>query len=70
MPKPSEKQQLIAKIIALQKSFIQKEQKTGVSAQQYYLPDEDDALSGYHEEHEKLATQLVDLAHRERGTSR
>ncbi len=72
MPKKlSEKQQLIAKIIKLQKTFMQKQRESGVSAQEYYSPEEDDdALSKYHEEHEKLATRLVDLAHQEQGTSR
>ena len=68
--KQSEKQKLIAEIIALQKKFIRKQQTSGVSVQEYYLPDAGDALSGYHEEHAKLAARLVDLAHQEQGTSR
>lgn len=65
-----EKQRLIAKMIGMQKAFIEKQRKSGVSAQEYFLPEEDDALRGYHEEFEQLAARLVDLAHREHGTSR
>ncbi len=66
----NEKQKLIARMIRLQKKFIAKQQKSGVSSREYYMPDADETLSGYHEEYEKLATQLVDIAHREQGTSR
>lgn len=64
-----EKQKLIAKMIEMQKKFIQKQRASGVSAREYFLSTEADALHGYHEEYQQLANRLVDLAHRERGTS-
>ena len=65
-----EKQKLIAKMIEMQQKFIRKQRESGVSAREYFQPEEDGALHGYHEEYDKLATRLVDLAHREHGTSR
>ena len=68
--KQPSKKQVIAKIIALQKKFIKKQRESGVSSKEYYAPEADDVLRDYNEQHEKLATELVDIAHREQGTSR
>ena len=65
-----EKQELIQKMIKLQKKFIKKEQESGVSSEEYYMPEEDSTLSGYHDEFEKMANRLIDLAHKEKGSSR
>ena len=64
-----EKQNLIAKMIEMQKKFIQQQRKSGVSAREYFLPEDDEALHGYQEEYQELATQVLELAHRERGSS-
>jgi len=66
----SEKQELIQQMIQMQKAFIKKEHESGVSSEEYYLPDEDSTLSGYNEKYEKMATRLVDLAHEEKASSR
>lgn len=66
----SEKQKLIQQMIAMQKKFIHKQRQSGVSPREYFLPGEDDALSGYSGEYTEMANRLVDLAHKERGTSR
>ena len=73
--KLSEKQQLIAKIIKLQRTFMQQrfmqqQRKSGVGAQEDYSAEDDDALNEYNQAHEKLAARLVDIAHQEQGTSR
>ena len=66
----NEKQKLIRQMIEMQKKFIAKQRQSGISSQEYYLPGEDDELSGYGNEYNEMAARLVDLAHGEQGTSR
>lgn len=65
-----EKQKLIRKMIRMQKKFIEKQRTSGITPAEYYAPGEDSELSGYQAEYTKLAARLVDLAHREKKTSR
>ncbi|MDD9875488.1 MAG: hypothetical protein OXU22_08160 [Gammaproteobacteria bacterium] len=62
----SEKQKLIRQMIQRQKQFIARRRERGESTP----PDEPAELSGHSGESEKIALRVVDLAHRERGTSR
>lgn len=66
----SEKQQLIRQMIDRQKQFIARRRERGDSAPPDDPPDEPDELAGHSRESEKIALRVVDLAHRERGTSR
>ncbi|NKB76123.1 MAG: hypothetical protein GKR96_03520 [Gammaproteobacteria bacterium] len=66
----SEKQEIIQKMLQMQKSFIAKEQANGVSSEEYYQPASGDDLDGYQEKYNALANRLVDLAHEERGSRR
>ena len=65
-----EKEKLIQKMIAMQKKFIAKQRASGVTSREYFMPEEDEELSGYNEEYEKMAARVIDLAHEETGSSR
>ena len=66
----SEKQEIIQKMLRMQKTFIAREQSGGIEQEEYYSPDEGDELEGYQAEYNKLANRLVDLAHEEQGSKR
>lgn len=68
--KQTEKQRLIKKMLKMQKKFIEHEQSQGLDPRDYYHPGPDHPLAGYREEYAALATQLVDLAHQEKGSHR
>lgn len=65
-----EKQDLIKRMLELQKKFIDYEQQNGVGMHDYYTPDADHPLANYRQEYADLATKVVDLAHGEAGSSR
>ena len=64
------KQEIIQKMIQMQKQFIARERKSGVAQEDYFVPQSGDILDGYRETFDELATQLVDLAHGEKGSQR
>ena len=64
------KQEKIRKMIEMQKKFIKKEHKSGVTAEEYFVPEEDSLLKGYREEYMKLAMEVVEDAHEEVGSHR
>ena len=66
----STKQEIIQKMIEMQKQFIARERKFGVAQEEYFAPQSGDILDGYRETFDELATQLVDLAHEEKGSHR
>lgn len=66
----SEKQDLIKRMLELQKKFIEYEHQNGVDPHDYYTPAAGHPLAGYREEYQELATKVVDLAHGEAGSSR
>ncbi len=66
----SEKQELIQKMLEMQKKFIAYEHKDGVNPDDYFAPESGHTLDGFRQEYDKLANQLVDLAHSEKGSSR
>ena len=57
-------------MIHMQKQFIARERKSGVAQEDYFVPHSGDILDGYRETFDELATQLVDLAHEEKGSHR
>lgn len=63
------KQEKIRKMIEMQKNFIDKEQRDGVSMQEYFLPAEKSDLHDYREDYMSLAMEVVDDAHKEVGSS-
>lgn len=66
----NKKQQLIQRMLVLQKKFIAYEQQEGVDLQDYYCPESGHALENYRQEFSELAAQVVDLAHEEKGSER
>lgn len=66
----TEKQKLIKKMLEMQKKFIAYEQENGLEPGEYFNPPKGHLLENYKEEYDKLATQLVDLAHKEKGSRR
>ncbi len=64
------KQEKIKQLIEMQKKFIEKEQNTGVSMQEYFSPDEQSELHGYSEDYMKIAMEIVEDAHQEVGSKR
>jgi hypothetical protein len=66
----SEKAEKIKKMLEMQKKFIEYEQKNGVDPKDYFSPDSGHDLDGYRQEYMKLAMEVVDMAHAEKGSHR
>jgi len=66
----SEKRELIEKMLKMQKDFIAQEHEGGIDPKDYFAPESGHPLSGYRETYADLATQVVDLAHAEKGSKR
>ena len=64
------KQELIQKMIQMQKQFMARERKSGIDLEDYFTPKPGDLLDGYRETFSDLATEVVDLAHEEKGSGR
>ena len=64
------KQEKIKKMLEMQKKFISKENKNGVTMEEYFVPGDNSELQGYREEYLKLAMEVVDEAHGEVGSRR
>ena len=66
----SEKQELIQKMLEMQKKFINYEQTNGVNPEDYFNPASGHELDGFRQEYDRMAKQLVDMAHQEKGSKR
>ncbi|HUT41023.1 MAG TPA: hypothetical protein VM011_06745 [Gammaproteobacteria bacterium] len=66
----SNKQELIAKLLEMQKKFIDYEHASGVEMKDYFAADEGHPLKGFRQEYMDMANQLVDMAHTEKGSHR
>ena len=66
----SNKQKLIQRMLDMQRKFITQEHEEGVTLEDYYCPDKDHPLENYRQEYAELATQVIDLAHEEKGSKR
>ncbi|HJP09591.1 MAG: hypothetical protein QGI35_00750 [Arenicellales bacterium] len=64
------KQELIQQMLRMQKQFIARERESGVDLEDYFTPRPGDLLDGYRETFADIATQVVDLAHEEKGSKR
>lgn len=64
----NEKQELIAKMLELQKKFAEYEHEFGVSATEYFAPPPGHPLEDYSDEFNRLANRLRELAHEEQGS--
>lgn len=65
-----DKQELISKMLAMQKKFIAYEQENGVEMEDYFVGEEGHPLYRFRQEYMDLANQLVDMAHAEKGSHR
>ena len=52
----------------MQKKFMELEQKGEVTAESYWAPTNGSALDGYKDEYSKLAMEVVEEAHKEKGS--
>ena len=66
----SEKQELISKMMEMQKMFIAYEQENGVEMEDYFVAEKGHLLEGFRQEYMDLANKLVDMAHAEKGSHR
>ena len=66
----SDKQEMIAKLLEMQKKFIDYEHANGVEMKDYFVPEEGHALHNFRQDYMDLAMQLVDKAHEEKGSHR
>ncbi|QKT04049.1 hypothetical protein HUS23_09580 [Ectothiorhodospiraceae bacterium 2226] len=64
----SEKQELIKKMLEMQKRFIAYEQEHGLDPEEYYVPAENHPLHNYRQEYKEAAMRVVELAHAEKGS--
>lgn len=65
-----DKKALIAELIAMQKKFIDYEHEHGVEMKDYFVPAPGHPLKGYKETFTEKAMELVDVAHKEKGSHR
>ncbi len=67
----SEKQELIKKMIEMQKTFQDYEHRVdGINLKEYYNPPEGHLLQGYRDKYQDMAMKVIDLAHAEKGSHR
>jgi hypothetical protein len=64
-----EKQELIDKMLLMQKQFIAHEHEHGITGKDYWA-SEDGLLANYRHEYSEMATRVVDLAHEIVGSTR
>jgi len=64
-----EKQQLIDKMLEMQKQFIDHERKHGVTGKDYWASGEG-LLANYRQDYMGMANRVVDIAHELVGSSR
>lgn len=64
-----EKQELIEKMLEMQKQFIAYEHEHGVTGKDYWASSEG-LLANYRHEYAEMATRVVDIAHEIVGSSR
>jgi hypothetical protein len=64
-----EKQELIDKMIGMQKQFIEYEHQHGVSGKDYWASSEG-LLATYRQEYAEMAIRVVDIAHEVVGSYR
>ncbi len=64
-----ERQDLIDKMLEMQKQFIDLEHENGITGKDYWASEEG-LLANYRHEYQEMASRVVDLAHEIVGSSR
>jgi len=65
-----EKQELIAKMLEMQKKFMDYEHANGVEMEDYFVGEEGHPLHHFRQDYMEMANKLVDMAHTEKGSHR
>ncbi len=65
-----EKNDLVNKMLDMQKKFVEYEHQHGVSGKDYYAPESGSELDGYRQEYAEIADRVVNLAHQIKGSHR
>ena len=65
-----QKRKLIAEMIRMQKEFIEREHIEGIAPIDYWSSTDAHPVHEYKQKYDELATKLVDLAHKEKGSKR
>ena len=66
----SSKAEKIAKMIEMQKQFIEYERNNGVDPKDYYAPESGHKLDGYRQDYAQLANDVVEEAHKQVGSKK
>jgi hypothetical protein len=66
----STKQEKIQQLLDMQKKFIENEHANGFDAADYYTPKSGSLLDGYIDEYNDIAVEVMNDAHKERGSHR
>lgn len=66
----SSKQDKIKQMLEMQKKFIALEQSGQVTSEAYWVPESGAHLDGFKDEYAKLANEVIDAAHEEKGSHR
>lgn len=66
----STKQEKIQQLLDMQKKFIKNERANGFDAKEYYTPESGGLLDGYIDTYNDLAVEVMNDAHKERGSER
>jgi len=64
----STKQEKIQKMLDMQKKFIENEHAHGFDAKDYYTPESGTILDGYIDAYNDIAVDVMNDAHKERGS--
>ena len=66
----SDKQEMIKKMLEMQKKFIEEEHKNSFDAKNYFHPEAGHALDGFRQTFRDKSMELVDAAHADKGSKR
>ncbi|MEA1888317.1 MAG: hypothetical protein U9N50_00860 [Pseudomonadota bacterium] len=66
----STKQEKIQNMLEMQKKFIANEHANGFDAKDYYTPEAGSVLDGYIDTYNDIAVDVMNDAHKERGSER
>jgi len=66
----STKQEKIQKLLEMQRKFIEHEHEHGFDAREYYTPEAGSVLDGYIDTYNEIALDVMEDAHKERGSHR
>jgi hypothetical protein len=66
----STKQEKIQQLLDMQKKFIENEHANGFDAAAYYTPEAGTVLDGYIDTYNDIALEVMEDAHKERGSHR